>query len=136
MEELSTFQHRTLTGIRWTARVFSLLIILFVGIFLIADLISGSSPDTRPLVAKDYIKLTLLIITLIALGLSWKWELAGGSSTIGLMIIQAFIEPKTLDSPLLIIPLAGLLFAVCGWFSKPHRFEKLFFRSMAGDTPE
>ena len=63
--------------IRWTARIFALLIIIFILVMFIGESIGSSSHKTN-LSGRDYLLLSLFGITLIGLGIGlWREGLGG-----------------------------------------------------------
>jgi hypothetical protein len=103
--------------VRWGARILSALILLFWGFFIVAHLIGDEGRSSRPLMTSEYIILTTMVISLVGLGVAWKWELIGGAMTLGAVLIGAVANLRTLASPLAVIPLTASLFLLCWWMS-------------------
>ena len=84
--------NRTVTTIRWIARILSVLIILFWGVMIVGSFlesIRGGHPS-GPLSMHDRMGLTLMFAWLLGLALAWKWELAGAALTLAAFLIEAF----------------------------------------------
>ena len=112
------------TLVRWTARGFSGLIVLFFGFFLIAHLIGDQGRPSRPLVWNDYVILTTLVLALVGLLLSWKREFVGAAVTLIAIGICAAINWRVLV-PGALIPITAILFLISWWISRSsaHRWN-------------
>ena len=107
------------TPMRWTARVLSGLIVLFFGFFLIAHLIGEQGGPSRPMVWNDYVILTTLVIALVGLLLSWRWEFAGAAVTLIAIAVCAAVNWRVLVFPGALIPITAMLFLISWWNSRP-----------------
>ena len=104
--------------VRWGARILSALILLFWGYFILAHLVGDEGRSSRPLTTNDYASLTAMVISLIGLGVAWKWELIGAAMTLAAVVIGAVLNWRALASPGALIPLAASLFLLCWWMSR------------------
>jgi|GEM_PF-5418219 len=57
---------------RWTARIFSEIVLLFVSVFLIMNFIGGSEPSSGPLEASNCLAIATSIVLLVGLAIGWK----------------------------------------------------------------
>ncbi|MGO8929182.1 MAG: hypothetical protein ACLQU3_20135 [Limisphaerales bacterium] len=119
--------NRTVKTVRWFARILSLLIILFWGIFIVGsflDSIRGGHPS-GPLSMHDRIGFTLMLAWLLGLALAWRWELAGAALTLAAVLIHAFfINPRVVEGLGMLPPITALLFVLCWWVGRQSRQEK------------
>jgi len=114
----------------WIARIWSIVIIVFALIMLIGYAGNWVKTGTAdPHVMKDYpaienlIPLTV-ILSVLGLGLAWRWEGLGGAINIGFYLASLvvhfwIISPR--PYPYLIavaLPTPGILFLVCWWTSR------------------
>ena len=106
------------TPVRWTARVFSGLIVLFFGFFLIAHAIGDQGRPTRPLMWNDYVMLTTIVIALVGLLLAWNWELAGAAVTLIAIAVCAAVNWRVLVFPGALIPVTAVLYMISWWMSR------------------
>jgi hypothetical protein len=75
---------RTILVIRWIARIWSILVFVFV-------LLQIFTPDpyaTQPVPLEDWFLLSLWGIAVLGLLVAWRWELAGGILTIAVMFLR------------------------------------------------
>ena len=105
-------------GVRWGARILSALILLFWGLFIVASIVGNEAHSSRPLATNDYISLVTMAISLVGLGVAWKWEFIGAAMTLVAVLIGAFANWRTLVFPFALIPLAASLFLMCWWMSR------------------
>jgi hypothetical protein len=104
--------------VRWSARVISSLIVLFFGFFLVAHLVGDQERASRPLVWSDYVILTTLIVSLVGLLLSWRWEFAGGAIALIAILVCATLNWRTLVSPGVLIPISAVLYLLSWWIGR------------------
>lgn len=78
--------HRTTLILRWTARLFGLLVFLFWGAFFLEHLSWFSHPSQLPSPTVFLIN-SLHFLMLTGLILAWKWEIPGAS----MVLIAAFV---------------------------------------------
>ena len=114
--------------IRWGARILSVLILIFWGIFLVADfLFSGfvrsHEASPRPLVASDYAIPALLVASLAGLALSWKWESAGAVVTLVAIVCCATMNWKVVLFPGTLIPITAILYLLSWWVRRGMRVK-------------
>jgi hypothetical protein len=112
-----------ITGVRWSARILSALILLFWGFFIVASIVGDEARSSRPLVTGDYILLLTMVISLAGLCVAWKWELVGATITLVATLIAAVVNWRVLAFPPALIPLAAILFLLC-WWMKRARMDK------------
>ena len=112
---------RTVKTFRWIARILSVLIILFWGIFIVGsflDSIRGGHPS-GPLSMHDRMGLTLMFAWLLGLALAWRWELAGAALTLAAFLIEAFfINWRVVVGFGILPPITALLFLLCWWMGR------------------
>jgi len=118
--------NRTARTVRWIARILSVLIILFWGIFIVGSFVSSirGEHSSGPLSMHDRIGLTLMFAWLLGLALAWKWELVGAALTLAAILIHAFfINPRVVEGLGMLPPITALLFLFCWWTGRqiaPH----------------
>lgn len=97
--------------VRWTARIFSGIALLFVSVFLIMYFVGDSELSSGPLRTSDYYAIATSIVLLGGLAIGWKWELAGGGLIlIGCLVFQLQSGKFFMQFPLLLVPITGILF--------------------------
>lgn len=92
-------------AIRWTARVLSILLVLFFGFMIFSHFFGGleAPPDVATLLP--------MIVMLAGLVIGWRWELAGGAIVILGFAISAGQNPQIVKAwPYALCLLAGLLY--------------------------
>ena len=122
--------NRSVVRLRWIARIWSIVIIVFTLIMLIGYAVNWVQTGTAdPLAMKDYpsvenlIPLTL-ILSVLGLGIAWRWEGLGGALNIGFFLASLAVHFWMISSrpyPYIIaiaLPTPGILFLVCWWKSK------------------
>ena len=116
--------------LRWIARIWSIVIIVFALIMLIGYAVNWVKTGTAdPYAMEDYpaienlIPLTL-ILSVLGLGIAWRWEGLGGAISIGFYLANLavhfwMISPRPYPYPIAIALLTpGILFLVCWWISR------------------
>ena len=101
--------------LRWTLRILSAtLTVFFLAMFIGETFFQDYSPNSEPMAADAILKVSLFGLSLIGLGLAWKWELIGGiialTAYVGLLIVID-TEPVNFYY-LLIYPTIPILFIV------------------------
>ncbi|MDX2033136.1 MAG: hypothetical protein SF339_20840 [Blastocatellia bacterium] len=104
--------------IRWIARILSAMILLVWGFFIVAHLVGDEGRSSRPLVATDYVSLTTMGLSLVGLGMAWKWELRGAILTLVAVLIGAIANSRSLAFPITLIPLTAGLFLLSWWMGR------------------
>ncbi|MCD6291760.1 MAG: hypothetical protein J7M34_14790 [Anaerolineae bacterium] len=127
---------RITTRMRWTARAWSIPIIAYVLLMLIGyawDWVTLGTPD--PYAVKGYPPIEalppiLMFLSVLGLGVAWRWELAGGMVTVAFLLATILLliirTPITRNFPYSAIPyvlsaiiaIPGVLFLICGWRAK------------------
>ncbi len=101
--------------LRWTLRILSAtFIVFFLFMFIGETFFQDGSFNPKSLSADAILKVSLFGLSLIGLGLAWKWELMGGiialAAYAGLVIV---INTEPVDFYLLLIyPTVPILFIV------------------------
>lgn len=119
MSKLSITEKSIISSLRYTARLFSILLI-----FIVISLTIGEAfPHPFQLSAKELLFTVALLVMLAGLLLAWKWEGIGGSLIIAgflIFVISNSIISKSLNLGvfLLIFPLTGILYLICCWREK------------------
>lgn len=106
--------NRTVTTLRWTARSFSLLILVFWGFFIVAHLIGDAGQSSRPLVARDAAQIAAMLFGLAGLALAWRYELAGAVVTLASAAVAACLNPRAVTG-LAVLPLVAALLFLVAW---------------------
>ena len=109
------------TVCRWTARILSVLIILFWGFFITAGIVASiqGHPNGSLHSMHERLGFALMLAWLLGLALAWKWEFAGATLTLAAILTQAFfINPRVLDSLGMLPPITALLFVFCWWLGR------------------
>ena len=109
----------TIAAIRWTARVFGLMVFLFFAMFFIGERPEGAAAmqfGEAPVGQRiEWVGMSLMIIGLV---IGWQWEgLAAILILVGAMefhLVEWTFLMGSLDLPLV----AGLLFGLCWWLEK------------------
>lgn len=103
---------KSINILRWTIRILSGISILFILFMFIGEtFFSPESLNEKPMSTNSIIQLSLMGISLIGLGLAWKWELTGGIIALAAYAVLGIINPGTLNlSLLLIYPAIAILF--------------------------
>jgi hypothetical protein len=78
---------RSVKIIRWTARIWS----IFVTVFLLLIFFSPDSGGPGPIALVDKLLLSLTGVALIGLFIAWQWGLAGGIFTIAMLFIREIV---------------------------------------------
>ena len=112
----------TIKVVRRTARIVSLLLILIVLYFFMAEEVFSAQPRTTPL------RIDLLVLgalLLVGLGLAWKWERLGALLSLFGFIGISILNPNVLIKPFwYIFAVIALLFLLCWWGSKQIHKQK------------
>ena len=122
--------NRSVVRLRWITRIWSIVIIVFTLIMLIGYAVNWVQTGTAdPLAMKDYpsvenlIPLTL-ILSVLGLGIAWRWEGLGGALNISFFLINLsvhfwMISPRPYPYIIAIaLPTPGILFLLCWWKSR------------------
>ncbi len=114
MEQDSTSDRGTVNIVRWIARVLGTLVILLFVYLFVGEGIGGSSTQVS---TKDTVQLLLTAVELVGLGLAWKWELAGGATTLVAFAVRGMVNPLAFKL-FFLAPVPAILFLLCWWFSR------------------
>ena len=112
--------NRSITIIRWTARIVGLLYIAFFLLMLIGEGLS-SSQESNPLTVSAWLGFVFVFIYFVGLILAWKWEGIGGLIAIG-GTIGFFVTIQEYSLLTVIMAVPALLFLVC-WSLSRSRLE-------------
>jgi hypothetical protein len=107
---------RTVTIVRWIARLSAAVLFLFWGGFFVEHLTEwfiAPLPRTPP--PAVWLAQLLHFLILAGLVIGWRWELAGGLLVIAASVLF-FIDKAPLFIPLTIVP--GILFLFCWYASR------------------
>ncbi|MGA3164379.1 MAG: hypothetical protein ABSD77_09345 [Verrucomicrobiota bacterium] len=118
---------RTVKTFRWIARILSVLIILFWGVFIVGSFLDSirGGHTSGSLSMHDRMGLTLMFAWLLGLALAWRWELAGAALTLAAILIQAFfINWRVVVGFGILPPITALLFLLCWWMGRQSRQVK------------
>lgn len=129
MNDLVKQRKYWLVGIRWTARIFGILLAIMVltiaigeGFFYPGD--GLPNPFTQPLPVA--IELFGMLAMWVGCILGWKWQGIGALLTIGGIIIFHVIEKRLwLMGAFPLFDIAGILFLLCWWLSRAKRKSKV-----------
>ena len=102
--------------LHWAARILSVPIVLVWGFLVIAYAFGPerSVPNTF----KDSIAYVAMIVSFLALAISWKWELVGSLVALAAVIVGAVYNLRGFFSLNLIIPFNAVLFLLSWWFNR------------------
>jgi hypothetical protein len=126
---------RAAQTIRWVARIWGALIVVYALLMLIGygwNWVTNGVAD--PHVVEDvplvtYVGLALMVLGAFALGIAWRWEMLGGAiavvSQLVFLTLSLIEGPISLD-PNFVVPclmsitiaIPGVLFLVCWWRSR------------------
>lgn len=116
--------------LRWIARIWSIVIIIFTLIMLIGYTVNWVQTGTAdPHAMEDYPAIEnliplVLILSVLGLGLAWRWEGLGGAINIGFFLVNLavhfwLISPRPYPYLIAIaLPTPGILFLLCWWISR------------------
>ena len=100
----------------WTARGLSLLMIIFIGFFLVAHIMSGDAP-------KGPVTILSMNAIFIGLLLAWKWEIIGGLITIFGYLFFMIDAPTIFDAILYAVCVLAAILFIISWFLKRQNIE-------------
>jgi len=127
--------YRVTKWIRWVARIWGSLIVVYTLIMLIGygwNWVTTGVAD--PHVVEDvstitYVGLALMVLGALALGIAWRWEKLGGTITVASQFV--FFTLHLIEGPVrldphfvvpclmsIIVAIPGILFLVCWWRSR------------------
>jgi hypothetical protein len=116
---METISPVTVNIIRWIARIFSAIIVLFALFMFIGESMEAAHKANADVMSLNAImQLTIFGAGLLALVLAWKWELLGGSISLFAFVVLFIVNPNAQVWLMLIFPLNAILFIVLGYFSK------------------
>ena len=108
----------SIKSLRWILRIASgmLILLMLIGEFVFEDILSMT----------EILQLSIAGIGLIGLGLAWKFELGGGIIALLAFVAVGFIEPNTLNSPILLAyPFVALSFIAMHIVSRKANNESI-----------
>ena len=95
---------------RWSARILSAMILLFYGVFIVAEFFGDQGSPSRPLRISDYLILCAMATWLLGLAAAWKWELPGALIALAAALFSCALNWRMIIFPGSIIVLNALLF--------------------------
>ena len=108
-------ENKSIKTLRWTLRILSVILIVFFLLMFIGEtFFQGGSFNPKSLSTDAILKVSLFVLSLIGLGLAWKWELIGAIIALAAyagMIILINPEPEKFFI-CLIYPIIPILFIV------------------------
>lgn len=113
MNQHQELTHSRIAMLTWIPRVFSGLILLTVGGFMLAYFVGGEESSSRTLVLADYLGLTALVASLVGLAVAWKRERLGAAITLVSVGVGIACNWHVITFPLVLIPIAAILFLLC-----------------------
>ena len=116
-------------AIKKVARIWSIVIIVFGLLILIGEVVSPHTEADYPWV--ENLMPISMFLSVLSLGLAWRWELLGGALNIGFYVVNLLLYwavngeflhlAVVLILGLAIVP--GILFLVCWWLSRQVQHE-------------
>jgi len=116
-------------AIKKVARIWSIVIIVFALLILIGEVVSPHTEADYPWV--ENLMPISMFLSVLSLGLAWRWELLGGALNIGFYVVNLLLYwavngeflhlAVVLILGLAIVP--GILFLVCWWLSRQVQHE-------------
>jgi len=126
---------RVTKWIRWVARIWGGLIVLYVLLVLIGygwnwvttGVADPHAVEAVPLV--EYVGLVIMVVGALSLGIAWRWEKLGGTIAVAsqlVFIALHLIEGPVSSDPHFVVPclisvvvaIPGVLFLLCWWRSR------------------
>jgi hypothetical protein len=137
-KEIQTRREKVRYAICGTARIWGLLILIITLIVIISHIVA---PDTQPGTyppAENLIP-ALILVSVIGLGLAWKWKLTGALINLGFFVLSLLIywiiNRQFLPLPVILvlspIYIPGILFLVCWQLTRISDGKKNNFDSQA-----
>jgi len=132
---------RATKWIRWVARIWGALIVVYVLIMLIGygwnwvttGVADPYAVEDIPLIT--YVGLAIMVLGALALGIAWRWERLGGTITVASQLV--FFTLHLIEGPVrldphfvvpclisIIVAIPGILFLVCWWRSRKRAISK------------
>ena len=108
MNQSNTWSPSRWNTITWLPRVFSGMVVLSIGGFMLAYFLGGEEVAARPLAQSDMIGLGALITSLIGLAAAWKWECFGAILTLASVAVGFAYNWQVITFPLVLIPIAAV----------------------------
>ena len=102
-------------ALTYLPRIISALVLLAIGGFMLAYFVGGQESSPRAFTLADYTGLSALVISLVGLLAAWKWERLGAIVTLVAVAVGTALNWHIVKSPLVVIPIAALLFLLCAW---------------------
>lgn len=104
----------TARAFRWTARGFSLLVLLFWGGFIVAHLLGDAGRSVRPLGVHDAAQIALMLLGLGGFAFAWRHEAAGAVVTLAATTGAALLNPRAVTG-FGALPLVAALLFLLAW---------------------
>ena len=119
MENTSSTDPPMIIVIRWIARIISLLAILLVLFFVIAE---AMTEDQGQGISTPVINILMGVLMLGGFGLAWKWEISGALMSIIGFIGVIIVNPDAGTKPgMFLFAIPAILFLFCGLWNKLKR---------------
>jgi hypothetical protein len=113
MDNNNSFLAKSVNVIRWITRIFSLLAVLFVLIFEVAEAFGNDNQGGSPIPAIMILATVMMMGGLLA---AWKWDFWGGLISLTGFFMVAENNPRVRELPLMYILFMApaVLFIICG----------------------
>jgi len=122
MNNPGKLENRYFIALRWLARILGSLTALLVTVFGIAYAIGGElSFSEKSELLTSISVVSVFTVWVAGMVISWKWEDIGGGMLVLNSIIFYIFVPNAMDwppNPLIVFPIAGILFLICWWKSR------------------
>lgn len=108
--------NRAAKAARWTARMLSVPVILIWAFFIVAYAVGPvRSLPAGPLETVAYVA---MIVSILGLAVSWRWELCGSVVTLVAVAVGAGYNWQGLLSPAMVGPINAALFLLSWWLNR------------------
>jgi hypothetical protein len=113
------FMNKTATVVWWTARILSVPVVLLWAFFIITYAIGPERSLPRNFT--ESIAYAAMIVSILALAISWRWELGGSIVTLVAVVIGTAINWHGSLSLVIVIPINAILFLLSWWLRRSAR---------------
>ena len=108
--------NRVAKAVRWTARMLSVPVILIWAFFIVAYAVGPVR--SLPVGYLETVAYVAMIVSVLALAVSWRWEFCGSVVTLVAVAICAGYNLRGLLSPAMVIPINAALFLLSWWLHR------------------